>query len=66
MDIEGLILVIWISSTTENRLVQHLLLKFFSEKYYCTVTLKRVKNHRNQVKFHIQRKNETFKLMAKG
>jgi hypothetical protein len=66
MDSEGLILLIWIASTPENRMVQHFLLKMFSEINYCTATLKRVKNHRNQVKFHLQRKNETLKLIAKG
>jgi hypothetical protein len=66
MDSEGLILLIWIASTPESRMVQHFLLKLCSEKYYCTATLKRVKNHFNQVKFHLQRNNETLKLMAKG
>jgi hypothetical protein len=54
MDSEGLILLIWIASTPESRMVQHFLLKLCSEKYYCTATLKRVKNHRNEVKFHLQ------------
>jgi hypothetical protein len=66
MDSEGLILLIWIASTPENRMFQHFLLKLFSEKHYCTATHKRVKNHRKQVKFHLQRKNETLKLIAKG
>jgi len=66
MESEGLILLIWIVSTPESRMVRHFLLKLFSEKQYCTATLKRVKNHHNQVKFHLQRKNETLKLIAKG
>jgi hypothetical protein len=66
MDSEGLILLIWIASTPDDRMVQHFLLKLLSEKSYCTATLKRVKNHRNQVKFHLQRKNRTLKLIAKG
>jgi len=44
MDSEGLILLIWIASIPESRMVNHFLLKLFSEKYYCTATLKRVKN----------------------
>jgi hypothetical protein len=63
---EGLILLIWIASIPESRMVQHFLLRFFSEKKYCTATLKRVNNHRNQVMFHLQRKNETLKLIVKG
>jgi len=66
MDSEGLILLIWNAPIPESRTVQHFLLKMFSEKQYCTATLKRVKNHHNQVKFLLQRKNETLKLIAKG
>jgi len=44
MDSEGLILLIWIALIPESRMVNHFLLKLFSEKYYCTATLKRVKN----------------------
>jgi hypothetical protein len=43
MDSEGLIMLIWIALTPENRMIQHFLLKLFSEKNYCTATLKRVK-----------------------
>ena len=67
MDSEGLILLIWIASIpSESRMVQHFLLRIFSETYYCTAKLKRVKNHQDQVNFHLQRKNETLKLIAKG
>jgi hypothetical protein len=66
MDSEGLIVLIWIASTPKIRMVQHFLLKLVSEKNYCTATLKRVKSHRNQVKFHLHWKNETIKLIAKG
>jgi hypothetical protein len=44
MDSEGLILLIWIASIPESGMVNHFLLNLFSEKYYCTATLKRVKN----------------------
>jgi len=57
MDSEGLILLIWIASIPERRMVKYFLLKLLSEKYYCTATLKRVKNHRNQVKFHFTKEN---------
>jgi hypothetical protein len=63
---EGLILLLWIASIPEYRIVQHFLLILFSEKYYCTASLKRVKNLHNLVKFHLHRKNETLKLIAKG
>jgi hypothetical protein len=57
MDSEGLILLIWIASIPESRMVNHLLLKLFSEKCDCTATLKRVKNDRNQVKLHFTKEN---------
>jgi hypothetical protein len=66
MDSEGLILLIWIASIPDSRMVKHFLLKLCSEKCYCTATLKRVKNHLNKLRFHLQRNNETLKLMAKG
>jgi hemolysin-activating ACP:hemolysin acyltransferase len=50
MDSEGLILLIWIASLPESRMVKHFLLKLFSEKYYCIATLKRAKNPSNSRK----------------
>ena len=66
MDSEGMILLIWIASIPESRMVNHFLLKLFSEKYYCTATLKRVKNPSNQEEFHFTKGIETLKWIANG